>query len=165
MCLFPDMEIFPLIVLGLFNGWILLAIFWATEVMLVLTFPKETRGRLFQYDRSRWSRKHRALFIIGRFLAIVCLILVFLSPLKIGSANFLLGALIYIIGLAGFAIALINFRNTPMDQPVTCGFYRISRNPQVLNIHRLPWDVSSHRFMGCTIPSTSGCSVRSRQNS
>jgi protein-S-isoprenylcysteine O-methyltransferase Ste14 len=134
MCFFIDMEIFPLLGLGLLNGWLLLAIFWVSELILVLIFPKGTRGRLFEYDHSRWSKKNRVLFVIGRILAFICLILVFFSPLKIESINFFVGVIIYAIGLSGFAIALISFRNTPKDKPVSRGFYRISRNPQVLSI-------------------------------
>ncbi|MFX1563819.1 MAG: methyltransferase family protein [Promethearchaeota archaeon] len=134
MYFFLDMEIFPLLGLGILNGWILLAIFWATEVIFVLMFPKGTRGRLFKYDHSRWSKKNRILFVIGRIIALICLILVFFTPLKIGSINFLLGIIIYAIGLTGFATALTNFKNTPKDQPVISGIYRISRNPQVLSI-------------------------------
>ena len=34
--------------------------------------------------------------------------------------------------MAGFVIALLNFKKTPFDQPVTRGLYRISRHPQQL---------------------------------
>jgi len=134
MCIFIDMEIFPLLGLGLLNGWILLATFWVFELILVLMFPKGTRGRLFEYDHSRWSKKNRIIFVIGRILAFICLLFVFFSPLKIGSLIFLLGVIIYAIGVSGFVIALMSFKYTPRDQPVTRGFYRISRNPQVLSI-------------------------------
>lgn len=41
---------------------------------------------------------------------------------------------IYSLGLIGFVIALLNYKNTPVDQPVTSGLYRISRHPQQLTI-------------------------------
>jgi len=39
---------------------------------------------------------------------------------------------LFALGLAGFVIALFNFKNAPLDQPVTRGLYRISRHPQQL---------------------------------
>lgn len=37
---------------------------------------------------------------------------------------------LYGLGLAGFIVALFNFKDTPYDRPATKGLYRISRNPQ-----------------------------------
>jgi protein-S-isoprenylcysteine O-methyltransferase Ste14 len=36
----------------------------------------------------------------------------------------------YVLGFVGFVMALFNFKYTPMNQPVTEGLYRFSRNPQ-----------------------------------
>jgi len=38
--------------------------------------------------------------------------------------------ILFALGLVGFVVALFNFRNTPLDRPVTKGLYRVSRNPQ-----------------------------------
>ena len=57
-----------------------------------------------------------------------------LTPLKIGDVVFVIGISIYSLGLIGFVIALENFKNTPVDQPVTSGLYRISRHPQQLTV-------------------------------
>jgi protein-S-isoprenylcysteine O-methyltransferase Ste14 len=35
------------------------------------------------------------------------------------------------LGLIGLVKALFDFRNTPLDQPVTRGIYRVSRHPQI----------------------------------
>jgi len=133
MC-FLGLELFPIVTLGLLNGWILLVIFFSIELVLVLSFPKGTRGRLFEYAHSRWASHHRIGLIIGKTFGAVYILLLFFSPLKLSSSLFYLGVILYIIGLTGFVIAIINFRNTPPDQPVTRGFYRYSRNPQVLSI-------------------------------
>lgn len=61
---------------------------------------------------------------------IACATLIIFTPLKIGANVFVLGTALYGFGLAGFIIALFEFKNTPSDQPVTQGLYRISRNPQ-----------------------------------
>ena len=46
--------------------------------------------------------------------------------------RFLTAIILFAFGLAGFITSLFNFKNTPLDQPVTRGLYRISRHPQVL---------------------------------
>ncbi|MFX1510946.1 MAG: methyltransferase family protein [Promethearchaeota archaeon] len=133
MCLF-GLELFPMLTLGLLNGWILLTIFFITELVLVLSFPKSTRGRLFEYAHSKWARHHRVMLIIGKTFGLLYILLLFFSPLKLSSPFFYLGMIFYIVGLSGFVIAIINFRSTPMNQPVTHGLYRYSRNPQILTI-------------------------------
>ena len=131
---FFGLELFQILTIGLLNGWILLAIFYGIELVLVLSFPKGTRGRLFEYDHSKWTKHHRIILIIGKTFTLILIFLIIFSPLKLGTPVFYLGMLFYIIGLTGFIIAIVNYRNTPLDQPVTSGLYRYSRNPQVLTI-------------------------------
>ena len=131
---FFGLELFQILTIGLLNGWILLATFYIIELVLVLSFPKGARRRLFEYDHSKWKKHHRIILIIGKTFALILIILIIFSPLKLGTPMFYLGMIFYIIGLAGFIIAIINYKNTPLDQPVTQGLYRYSRNPQVLTI-------------------------------
>jgi protein-S-isoprenylcysteine O-methyltransferase Ste14 len=98
--------------------------------MLFAAFPKEVVRRLF--DRSGWSRKQKGFTAAGKLFALVCLSLIVLTPLKIGEWVFSVGALLVALGLAGVVKALFDFRNTPLDEPVTRGLYRISRHPQIV---------------------------------
>ena len=122
------MELLPALQIGWLNGWVLLVVLYSIFGLLLLVFPKEVVGRL--YDRSGWSRRQRVLILIGKLIALVWFPLVIFTPLKIGSPVFVLGIVIFALGLAGFVVALFNFRNTPLNQPVTRGLYRVSRNPQ-----------------------------------
>ena len=122
------MELFPNLEIGLFNGWILIVLFFGAYGIMLIFFPRNAIARL--YDRSG-QRKHqllRRLFVV--ILVLLWLILVSLTPLKIGDVVFVIGISIYSLGLIGFIVALDNFKNTPVDQPVTSGLYRISRPPQ-----------------------------------
>jgi protein-S-isoprenylcysteine O-methyltransferase Ste14 len=74
------------------------------------------------------------MLIIGKTFGLLYILLLAFSPLKLNSPFFYLGMIFYIVGLTGFVIAIINFRNTPPTQPVTHGLYRYSRNPQILTI-------------------------------
>jgi protein-S-isoprenylcysteine O-methyltransferase Ste14 len=124
------MELFPKLEIGWLNGWILLAFEFLIQGSLLLVFPPDVRSRLF--DRSGWSVKQRAFLIAGKLFSLTCLVLIFLTPLKTGSGVFIIGVILYAIGLLGLVTAMLNFRDTPPDQPVTRGIYTTSRHPQIV---------------------------------
>ena len=84
------------------------------------------------WDRSGWSQKQQAFTIAGKLCALVLLALLTLTPLKIGSPVFVVGALLSVFGLIGLVKALFDFKNTPLDEPVTRSLYRVSRHPQIV---------------------------------
>ena len=122
------MESIPTLQIGWLNGWLPMGILYLIFGILLLVFPKEVVRRL--YERSNWSREQRVIVLIGKLMVLVWFPLIILTPLKIGTPVFVLGTVIFALGLAGFVVALFNFRDTPLDRPVTEGLYRISRNPQ-----------------------------------
>lgn len=124
------MELVPTLKIGWLNGWILLCLLCLIEGFLLIVFPKDVVTRLF--DRSGWDKKQRTFTVIGKLFSLACLILIILTPLKIGSSALVLGTILYILGLVGLMVAILNFRNTPLGQPVTGGLYRLSRHPQIL---------------------------------
>ena len=128
----PEVELFPALEIGWFNGWILLVALYLAYGVLLLVFLRDVVNRLYEYNRSSWSRRHRAFYVAEKLLLVVYIILVVLTPLKTGSIVFIPGIILFSLGLTGFIIALFNFKNTPLDQPVSTGIYRISRHPQVL---------------------------------
>lgn len=124
------MELIPTLEIGWLNGWILLAIEFSIQGFLLLIFPKDVVSRLF--DRSGWSEKQRVFTIIGKVFSLVCLILIILTPLKTNSYVFIVGLIFYTVGLVGLVLAMMNFKDTPINQPVTKGVYKISRHPQIV---------------------------------
>ncbi len=124
------MEIFPALKLGWLNGWLFLGALCLVEGICFLVFPKPVVKRL--WDRSGWSRKQVITTVVGKVVALFCLLLIVFTPLKIGRAVFAVGAAVAVLGLAGVVAALIAFKNTPLDQPVSQGLYRISRHPQIV---------------------------------
>jgi protein-S-isoprenylcysteine O-methyltransferase Ste14 len=115
---------------GWLNGWLALVLLRLTEGVLFLVFPKKVVARLF--DRSGWSQKQKAVTIAGKLCAPICLILISLTPLKLGHPVFLIGAALIVVGLIGLAKALFDYKNAPLDEPVTRGLYRVSRHPQIV---------------------------------
>jgi len=124
------MEWLPELKLGWLNGWIPVILLSLTDGILFRIFPDEVVKRLF--DRSGWSQKQITFTVIGKVIASGCLLLLFFSPLKTGSPLFPIGSFIIILGLAGLVKALFDFRNTPLDEPVSRGMYKISRHPQIV---------------------------------
>jgi protein-S-isoprenylcysteine O-methyltransferase Ste14 len=125
------MELIPALEIGWLNGWVLLALPYLVYGGLLLVFPKQVIARLYEYDRSRWSGRQRASYAVGRLLVLVYFALMIFTPLKTERVVFVPGIILFALGLAGFSIALVDFKNTPLDQPATSGLYRISRHPQV----------------------------------
>lgn len=124
------MELIPTLEIGWLNGWILLAFEFLIQGFLLLVFPKDVVSRLF--DRSGWNKEQKTFLILGKVFSLACLILIILTPLKIHNGVFIPGAILYAIGLVGLIVAMLNFKDTPLNQPVTKGVYKISRHPQIV---------------------------------
>lgn len=122
------MELLPTLRFGLFSGWLLAAIFYLVFGILLLIFPKPVVARL--YDRSGQPDRSTLRRVLGMLLFLVWLTLAILTPLRSGSLALGVGLAVYGLGLIGFVVALLNYRSTPLDQPVIAGLYRISRHPQ-----------------------------------
>ena len=126
------MELFPILKIGWLNGWLLLAFEFLIQGSLLLIFPRPVVARLF--DRSGWSVRQRLFTILGKVFSLACLLLIILTPLQINASLFIVGLTLYAAGIAGLVTAMLNFKATPPDQPVTKGVYRISRHPQIVSL-------------------------------
>jgi protein-S-isoprenylcysteine O-methyltransferase Ste14 len=124
------MALIPVLKIGWLNGWIPFCLLSLTEGLLMLAFPKDVVARLF--DRSSWNQKQRTFTVVGKLFSLACIVLIVLAPLKIGSPVFAVGAILYVLGLVGLVVAILNFRTTPLGQPVTAGLYKVSRHPQIV---------------------------------
>ena len=122
------MSLFPPLHMGWFNGWIPILVFYTVFIILLKVFPKDTVARL--YDFSNWTKQQENLGRIGLPFALVGMVLILFTPLKVSSPIFWTGVVLYLVGFAGFIISLQNFNSTPLSEPVVKGLYRISRNPQ-----------------------------------
>lgn len=129
-----EMEVFPALELGVLNGWILLCIWLIIQGLSVLVLPRDVRSRLFEFDRSSWSKNHRVLFALGKILGLVFLIMAALTAIDLDTIEFLIGLGMYILGVSGLISALHSFGSTPLDQPVTGGLYKYSRHPQLFTL-------------------------------
>lgn len=122
----------PKLALGIIHGWLFFAAYLIVFGITIRIFPEDVRKRL--YDRSRWTQKQKTLTAVGKLFTIANLVLFVLSPIRFGTGVFIAGVALWAVGLLALEIALVNYRNTPMDVPVTRGLYRISRNPQIFGV-------------------------------
>ncbi len=127
-----DMVFFPTLGIGWVFGWIFLCVWYAIQGLSLLIVPKDVRDRLFEFDRSSWTKGQRASFATGKMLGLAFLIVIVLTPINIGSPEFLIGLSVFAIGLLGLVISIHNFQKTPLENPVAIGLYKYSRHPQLV---------------------------------
>ena len=117
----------PLIPYSVMEGG-LIVVFYSSFFVLLKVFPKETVARL--YDDSGWTLTMARPAKIGLPFALAAMVLILFTPLQIPQPIFWIGLTLALIGQAGFIYSLHSFNITPLGEPVTDGFYKISRNPQ-----------------------------------
>lgn len=122
------MELFPQLEITVLGGWISLLPMLFIQFINIFSSTKEARARLF--ERSDYTRYQKILLVISKITSVIFLLLVIFSPLNKQIIEFVTGFFLIICGVIGVRIAVINFINTPIDEPVTQGVYKYSRNPQ-----------------------------------
>jgi protein-S-isoprenylcysteine O-methyltransferase Ste14 len=135
------MELLPRMEIGFFNGWLLIAFFYLVFGIMLIIFPKAVVARLYDRSGQRGIQMGRRVF--GMLLIFLWMFLSIITPLTDDNAVLVLGIIIYTLGLIGMVVALIDYKNTPIDQLVTKGLYKISRHPQQVTI--------SASFLGVSI--------------
>jgi hypothetical protein len=105
------MEFLPTFKLGWLNGGLLLALLVLTDAILFLAFQRGVVTRLF--DRSGWTPRQRAMAALGKLLALVVVLMILFTPLKLGSIVFFVGSGLVGLGLIALVKALFDFRRAP----------------------------------------------------
>ena len=127
------MDWFPRLEWGLLNGWIFLIFYLIVFIITMRSCPSEVRKRL--YDRSLWDKKTKIITAIGKIFSFINMIMIFMSAIVLGSIEFIIGTILFLVGLTLLIVAIINYRDAPLDEPITNGLYKISRNPQMVGIY------------------------------
>jgi len=123
MSLIPEFE------LGLWNAWI----FVLSYLLMFIVFG--VLDRLMGLKGSSrpmtppLNETEKKLDRIAALIFVASVIYSFFLPLKLGTAWFYIGLLVYLFGMIFTIVAGTNLMNTPVDRPATKGLYRISRNP------------------------------------
>lgn len=113
---------------GVWNGWWFTAAYLAIHALLFFVIPRGAGKRLLTKPKLE-GRPDRLLFGVQQVLYFGIMIYAVFVPLKLGTAWFWAGLMVFVLGMTGYLVAMANFVSTPSDQPVVKGLYRISRNP------------------------------------
>ena len=123
------MSLVPAFELGLANAWIfkLLGILIVPGVGSLIN--KEAMEKFGETPTAPYRKKEK---LSGRIISSFALPFIVYSiflPLKLGTVWFLVGLPICLLALVIGFISVFSFTTTPLDELVTKGTYRISRNP------------------------------------
>jgi len=122
------MSLIPEFQIGLWNGWILSAIFLFANYFIMFFLPKENiKEMMDQVKQAKGKDKFLNIFSFVPYLGIM-FYAVFV-PLKLGTPWFYVGLAIFILGMIGEIIAEVQLFSRKPGQPVFKGFYSISRSP------------------------------------
>jgi protein-S-isoprenylcysteine O-methyltransferase Ste14 len=123
MSLIPEFE------LGLWNAWIFVLSFLL--LFTVWEILNRVRGRKgsSRPDKPPFNENEEKLYGVSQSMFWASVIYSFFLPLKLGTAWFYAGLLVYLSGMILTIIAGTSLDNTPINRPATEGIYRISRNP------------------------------------
>jgi protein-S-isoprenylcysteine O-methyltransferase Ste14 len=125
------MSLIPAFEIGIWNAWILQVLFILVSIVPDFLMGKEAKlsmKRMSQFVPFSRTEKMLALFTHVVIMPVAAIYSIFL-PLKLGTAWLYVGLPIFALSLVMYVVTTISIANTPADEPVTKGVYRISRHP------------------------------------
>ena len=103
-------------------------------MVFIAIYGKTFFSKFFRFPGGKFKWKIPTLISSSVFSRGILAYAIFI-PLKIDTAWFWIGVVVFGIGIIFTVITMFNFASTPYDQPVVKGMYRFSRHPvQVLAI-------------------------------
>jgi protein-S-isoprenylcysteine O-methyltransferase Ste14 len=124
------MSAIPVFEIGWLNGWATLFIYFIGLIITVISFSSDKRKKLFYEPVPPQGSPWKAYLAVGRVAAVAFNLLMIWTPLQVGTPPFAAGSILYLFGYILVIASLVDFKRTPVDQMVTRGLYRYSRNPQ-----------------------------------
>lgn len=122
------MSLVPAFEIGIWNAWIFM-IWLLIQNFGVMLVSKDIYYKAGEPPDMKPSRKYKILSYILTPLWLLATTYSFFLPFKLGTIWFIMGLIIFSLGLIINIIASINFVKTPINEPVSGGAYRYSRNP------------------------------------
>jgi protein-S-isoprenylcysteine O-methyltransferase Ste14 len=124
-------SLIPAFEIGAWNAWILILFFYLiafglTSLIERVRFKYKADSRPPRPIYNEQDKKITLILMVTVFASFIYSVFL---PLKLGTAWFYAGLIVYLLGMVFLITAEVNFVSTPVDKLVTKGVYRISRNP------------------------------------
>jgi protein-S-isoprenylcysteine O-methyltransferase Ste14 len=129
------MTLIPAFEIGIWNAWILWVIQFLSMIIPNFFMSEEAKIRTKRAPQFVPFNKTEKILALSTHVVIMPFSIIYsiFLPLKIGTAWFYIGLVIFILALVMSLMTTIGFAITPVDKPVTGGIYRISRHPIYLS--------------------------------
>ena len=112
------------------------------QTITVRLVSKEAYQRGGHPSNMKPSQTYKIISYISMPLWLLATAYSIFLPLKVGTICFVVGLILFLLGMAVNTVATVNFIKTPMNQPVTGGAYRYSRHPIYLALVMIYLSVS-----------------------
>ena len=122
------MSLRPPFELGLWNAWIIIGLSFLTTIVPSL-INKEAMKKFTATPSVPYSKMEKIPERIYPLLALAAIVYSIFLPLRLGTVWFYVGLPICFLALLMNLVTAVSFATTPLDELVTKGTYRVSRNP------------------------------------
>lgn len=121
---------------GVWNAWLPMIVVCPLTTPIIMLIDKIFGTGDIVKKMGEGPTDKEAVRLNGIYTAVLILLLAYsiFLPLKLGSAWFTLGLILYLAGLIMFFATIIVGARTPPGQVFTRGIYRFSRNPGYLSM-------------------------------
>jgi len=129
------MSLIPAFEIGVWNAWILWVLMFLSMIIPNLFMSKEAKERTKRATRFaplNGTKKVLAYSTHAVIMPAAAIYSIFL-PLETGTVWLYVGLPIFVLSIVMTIMINISFATSPIDKPVTKGFYRISRHPIYLS--------------------------------
>jgi len=129
------MSLIPAFEIGVWNAWILWVLMFLSMIIPNLFMSKEATERTKRatgFAPLNGTKKVLAYSTHAVIMPAAAIYSIFL-PLKTGTVWLYVGLPIFVLSIVMTIMINISFATSPIDKPVTKGFYRISRHPIYLS--------------------------------
>jgi protein-S-isoprenylcysteine O-methyltransferase Ste14 len=122
------MSLMPALRIGVWNAWLFMSVF-LLQMLPIMFASKQVwqRSHVPAEARRNWLDRHVG--ILGNLVWLLALVYSIFLPLRLGTAWFCTGFLVFVAGLLLLAAATFAFITAPAGEPITRGAYRFSRHP------------------------------------
>jgi protein-S-isoprenylcysteine O-methyltransferase Ste14 len=117
--------------IGIWNTWLFMSVF-LLQMAVIFFVDKHAWERSHVPSETSRNRLESHAGIAGNIVWLAAMIYSVFLPFQLGTVWFYIGLFVFFIGLVLITVATFNFIDTPPQQIIKKGVYKISRHPMYL---------------------------------